>query len=300
MNTISQTGRTLAGVTDTSARGQALRPGREAGEVVLRRPSWPRRVLCAVARQGGPPFMLTYHGVSDVRRGDDPHGLMTSSERFARHVEWLSAAGYELGRVDHVWTELQRAPGRQGLGAISFDDGLAKTLFGTLPTLERHGAHATAFITTGYLGRRHPDLGGDERIVTASQVVELAHAGMEIGAHSVSHPDLTTLPYLAVLDEMRRSKATLEDLIAAPVTSFAYPHGRFSPSVAAAAREAGFGCACASSGGAHWRAYALPREGMLPSTGVARLALKVWGLDGPVLAVAHARTRVRQALAASG
>lgn len=293
MDTISRTGRTIAGAIGSPAPGAALRPGHEAGEVVLRRPSWALRALGASLRRGRPPFALTYHGVGDVPPGHDPHGLMTSPPRFARHVAWLSDAGYELGRVDHVWTELQRAPRRQGLAAVSFDDGLADTLFGVLPVLERHGAQATAFITTGYLGRRHPDLRGDEQIVTAAQVVELFEAGMEIGAHSVSHPDLTTLSYVAVLDEMRRSRATLEDLVGAPVTSFAYPHGRFSPSVAAAAREAGFRCACASGGGADWRPYALPREGMLPSTGLRRLALKAWGLDAPVLAVAHARSRGR-------
>lgn len=241
--------------------------------------------------------MLTYHGIGDVAAALDPHGLMITPERFGRHLDWLGAAGYELGRVDRVWGELQRAPGRQGLAALSFDDGLARTLFSLLPLLEPRGAQATAFITTGQLGRRHPDLGVDERIVTAAEVVELAAAGMEMGAHSVDHPDLTMLPYTAVLDQMRRSKATLEDLIGAPVTSFAYPHGRFSPSVAAAAREAGFACACASGGGGHWLPYALPREGMLPSTGVRRLRLKAWGLDGPLLAAAGARFRVRQVLA---
>jgi peptidoglycan/xylan/chitin deacetylase (PgdA/CDA1 family) len=70
--------------------------------------------------------------------------------------------------------------------------------------------------------------GGDVRrdlMMTPAQVKSLSERGMEVGAHTVSHPILTQL----CLDEARReitnSKRCLESITAEPVRLFAYPNG---------------------------------------------------------------------------
>lgn len=105
------------------------------------------------------------------------------------------------------------------------------------------------------------------RRLSAAALRELAVDGaLEIGAHTVSHPALATLPPSAQRAELRESRARLEDLCGRPVRALAYPYGRpgtdYSPETMALAREAGFVCACANVAGAVDRAtdpFELPR-----------------------------------------
>ncbi len=91
-------------------------------------------------------------------------------------------------------------------------------------------------------------------MMTSAQVRALADAGMEIGAHTITHPILACLDDEAALREMRTSRATLESLLDRPVLSFAYPNGRpgrdYLPRDVALARQAGFQLAVSTAPGA--------------------------------------------------
>jgi peptidoglycan/xylan/chitin deacetylase (PgdA/CDA1 family) len=63
-------------------------------------------------------------------------------------------------------------------------------------------------------------------MMRSSQVRELHEAGMQIGAHTVSHPILAKLDERAVATELGESRRCLQAIIDAPVTLFAYPNGR--------------------------------------------------------------------------
>ena len=76
--------------------------------------------------------------------------------------------------------------------------------------------------------------------LTTDDVVALARAGVEIGAHSVSHRNLSRLPPAEIASEMSASRARLQALCGQPVAGFAYPAGFVSPAVTGAARDAGF------------------------------------------------------------
>jgi peptidoglycan/xylan/chitin deacetylase (PgdA/CDA1 family) len=72
---------------------------------------------------------------------------------------------------------------------------------------------------------------------------------VEIGAHTVTHPSLSSLSLDSQRNEILRSKATLEEIGGEPVTSFAYPYGKrrdYSAQTVALVREAGFTCACSN------------------------------------------------------
>jgi peptidoglycan/xylan/chitin deacetylase (PgdA/CDA1 family) len=73
-----------------------------------------------------------------------------------------------------------------------------------------------------------------------AQLGEIASRGVEIGAHSHSHPDLDTLPQQKAWQEIADCKRHLETELGAVVVSFAYPHGYSSPRVRRLVREAGY------------------------------------------------------------
>lgn len=63
-------------------------------------------------------------------------------------------------------------------------------------------------------------------MMKTGQVMALHRAGMEIGAHTVSHPILATMPEHAARAEIANSKCQLEGIVKARVRLFAYPNGK--------------------------------------------------------------------------
>lgn len=76
---------------------------------------------------------------------------------------------------------------------------------------------------------------------------------MEIGAHTVTHPFLSTHSVAFQRDEIQRSKADLEKILERPVTSFAYPFGDYTAETVPLLLESGFACACSTIAATVWQ-----------------------------------------------
>ncbi len=85
------------------------------------------------------------------------------------------------------------------------------------------------------------------------QVAKVRDAGMTIGAHSVSHPNLAWLPPAAQEAQMRESKLALSSHLGIPVRHFSYPSPIDPPCLnrdsMAAARQVGFAAALSTFAG---------------------------------------------------
>lgn len=109
--------------------------------------------------------------------------------------------------------------------------------------------------------------GGQDLMLSAEMVVALDRNGVEIGAHTVTHPILTSLDDDSARREIAGGKRQLEALTGRPVRLFAYPNGKagkdFDARHVAMVREAGFDAAFTTAAGAadpaHDR-YQLPRS----------------------------------------
>ena len=98
------------------------------------------------------------------------------------------------------------------------------------------------------------------------QLRQLRRLGMDVGAHTVSHPILARLAPAAAREEIAASKARLEEILREPVTLFAYPNGvpdhDYAAEHAAMVRECGFAAAVSTAWGSATRdtdRYQLPR-----------------------------------------
>ncbi len=88
---------------------------------------------------------------------------------------------------------------------------------------------------------------------------------IEIGAHTVTHPFLSSLPVILQRDEIQVSKADLAEMINRPVTSFSYPFGDRTTETVELTRTAGFDCACSTVADIIWQqsdCFQLPRFGV--------------------------------------
>lgn len=88
------------------------------------------------------------------------------------------------------------------------------------------------------------------RALSSEEVIALAQGKLiEIGSHTVTHPVLSMLPVALQQEEIRQSKASLEEILNCPVTSFAYPYGarcNYTDETIAIIQQAGFTCACST------------------------------------------------------
>lgn len=208
--------------------------------------------------------VLMYHSVAE----DPPrttHRLSVGPDAFAAQLAHLRAHDVATVTFSQVAAAMAGGPPLpERAVALTFDDGYADFHETVLPLLQRHGCTATVFVTTGWLDDAGAHRAGDplDRMMAWSQVVECAAAGVEIGAHSHSHPELDQLPDGLLAEELSLSKVLLEERLGAPVPTVAYPFGYWSPRVRDAVRSAGFRHAAAVANrlaGAGQDGYALPR-----------------------------------------
>ena len=109
----------------------------------------------------------------------------------------------------------------------------------------------------------------------AGDLRALAGAGWEIGAHTHSHPHLTTLDDAALARELSESRERVEQTMGAPCRSLAYPYGDFDERVVEAARAAGYEAACTLDVGSHGGDPLIwPRVGVYRGEPDWRVALK--------------------------
>jgi peptidoglycan-N-acetylglucosamine deacetylase len=72
------------------------------------------------------------------------------------------------------------------------------------------------------------------------QLRQLQRMGMEIGSHTLTHPQLTGLDRGQILHELTESKHKLEDMLGDAVTAFCYPEGKFNQTARSCVIEAGY------------------------------------------------------------
>jgi len=88
----------------------------------------------------------------------------------------------------------------------------------------------------------------DHRLMTVEELITISRDGLiDIGAHTVNHPDLATLPSERQRWEIEMSKRQLEAWLGRPVRWFAYPYGSGNSVTRQLVKEAGFEVACSMS-----------------------------------------------------
>ncbi len=226
-----------------------------------------------MASRSLPPLALAYHGVADVPLRQDRHGLFVRPQDLRRQITKLRSWGYRLVSFGEL-ARLASASEAAGHAAFTFDDGLVDNAETLAPLLEEEGAPATVFVVSGWLGRPHRSVPWT-RIMSETELGELRATGVEIGAHTVSHPDLSALSYEAALEELAGSKSELEAVLGEAVEVAAYPYGRANEETVRACRDAGFLAACSATGRGSWLdPHNLPRQDMENGSTMIGLRLK--------------------------
>jgi peptidoglycan/xylan/chitin deacetylase (PgdA/CDA1 family) len=203
--------------------------------VPIREPQ-PKRRIEAILAAFMPPLrrtrrivVLCYHSVhpTNSQRSATPHD-------FEHQIEWLNE-NCEIVHYSSIPRLATSTTDGRPLVAVTFDDGYEDNHRYALPILQAHGVHATVFVTTGLVDNNREVIRRfarswrmpEEEVKGLSwvQISEMRAAGFDIGAHTRTHPILSRMDERAARDEIRTSRAAIEDHLGEAVSLFAYPFG---------------------------------------------------------------------------
>lgn len=193
--------------------------------------------------------ILAYHSISST-----PMPLIGSfavdEATFGAHLDQVAERGLRCLTVSQLLDAIDA--GDEALveraALITFDDGFSDFRTAALRALRARGMASTLYVATGLLrGGAEPPVheGLGAHMLEVSELEALAaEDGVELGAHSHTHPHLDTLGTRRARYEIEHSRAVIEDAAQAPVATFAYPHGYSGPRVRRLVRAAGYRGAC--------------------------------------------------------
>lgn len=179
--------------------------------------------------------VLVYHSIAQHHVGQtgEQRELDVDTAAFRAQMSYLARQRYHVISLEELVDALE---GRRTVPAnavvITFDDGWKDQFEDALPILEQYGFTATFFVYTGAIGNGPAFMTWDDLRV-------LQRAGMTIGAHSRTHPQLTRRE-VVLSDEVAGSRADIQRNLGVAPDLFAYPYGAWDRRVAAAVRAAGF------------------------------------------------------------
>jgi peptidoglycan/xylan/chitin deacetylase (PgdA/CDA1 family) len=197
--------------------------------------------------------VLFYHRIADDRATP----WTTSNRNFARQIRWL-ARHFEIVPLEEAQRRIRNGDHPRPCVSITFDDGYAENCHHAIPLLLREKIPCTYFVTLENVLRAEPfahDVALGNRFPPNSldQLRAMAAHGVEIGAHTRTHPDLGQISDEDMLHrEVVGPKDELQNLLDRPVRYFAFPFGQYmnlSSRAFQIAAGAGYEAVCSAYGG---------------------------------------------------
>lgn len=253
-----------------------------------------------------PKFViLLYHKIGRYPSNAKFPGLYVAESDFDEQIKYLKYSGFtfltltELKAVyDFYYVDGDGGAGGGGgaarvapalinprgkYAAITFDDGSMSVYGGGFPVLKDNGVKATVFMVSGLVGGVNDwDVKNGENpdeMLGEAELKEMAEYGVEIGAHTRTHPHLTAISAGEALDEIGSSKKDLEELTGGKINFFAYPYGDYNEETERLAEKAGFMGACVTKTGIVKKGadfFALRRVAIRHNTGLFKFKRKIF------------------------
>lgn len=210
------------------------------GDILFIKPKPPQKTADQSDQTTKPPPgtelwipVLVYHriGYAPAEASDVYKSLTIEPEWFEKHLHYLQEHGFTAVRFSDVAEYFKTGkPLPKSPVMINFDDGYKDFYENALPLLKKYKMTGTLFMVSGYIG--YP------AYLNLDQLKEARDAGIEIGAHSMTHAKLTKVENAR--EEITKSKQVLEEKLGIKVTTFAYPYGLYNDEIEQMVRDGGY------------------------------------------------------------
>jgi len=200
--------------------------------------------------------VLMYHAVT-AEPLNDPDQASVPAALFDAQMAALRRLGLAVVPLEEGMARLTAGSPREPMVSVVFDDGYVGVHDHALEILARYQVPATLFLVTRWIGEpafpwAPPSLG---RPLTWNEVGRLVReAGCRVGSHTHTHPVLATLAADRAREELRMSRAIIEERLGISPVAFAYPYGSygtFSAHTRQWLAQEGFSIACLTVWGRH-------------------------------------------------
>ena len=183
--------------------------------------------------------ILSYHAVGTKVDGDVNSIYSLKTDEFRMHCDLIEQFSDQYA-IPIVPFETFSENGI----TLTFDDGYADALSVVGPELSKRKIPFHVFVSPGKA------LSKDPLYLSPVELVELASiSGATIGSHGYSHVPLTKLSATDMLQELTKSKDSLEQILQSPIHTMSYPFGLVNDVIRAAAEKSGFTQAACSKWG---------------------------------------------------
>jgi peptidoglycan/xylan/chitin deacetylase (PgdA/CDA1 family) len=192
-----------------------------------------RRRVCSLP-------ILAYHAVA---HDDDP--ITVRPAAFREHLATLQSAGWEFIDLHTGITRLRRGTLTMRQLCLTFDDAYVDFRDEVVPLLVERGIPATVFVPFAYMGgtsswsRREKG----RRVLSVDEIQSLPTPPVTIGSHTMTHPNLKTLPPAQYEFELGVALSRARELTGREEIVLAYPFGEFTRRVRNAAACSGYAAA---------------------------------------------------------
>ncbi len=185
------------------------------------------------------------------------HKIFVTQQQFEQHMQFLAKQDFTPITFKEYFAfrdgkrSLQQFPKKPII--LTFDDAYINNLDNALPILQKYNFKAVLYALGDLqIQDNHWDVKHGEpthQLMSPEQLKIMVQAGIEIGAHSMTHANLVKLNEAACWQEIIESKHNLENLLGESIISFAYPYGSYNATVKHLTERAGFRCAVATDRG---------------------------------------------------
>ena len=194
----------------------------------------------------GNVHILMYHQIGVFPARPPSHRAQVCDlNRFRAHLTLLRKKGYHPISLSDAYAGLK---GQQALPpkavVLSFDDGYVDFLRQAAPILKDFSYPAIVYAVTGLLGQTSqwvaPEGLTPQPLMSAAELQEVQRLGFEIGSHTHTHLRMKKAAPTLIRQELRDSKAKLEDILGTSVPHFCYPYGSYDLAAIEAVQKAGY------------------------------------------------------------
>jgi peptidoglycan/xylan/chitin deacetylase (PgdA/CDA1 family) len=152
--------------------------------------------------------------------------LTVTTAQFEAQLTFLKSKNYQFISAQNMldfYIDNKPLPPKPLL--LTFDDGYLNNLELAYPILKKHGAKATIFIPTSFVGITNKWDNGNDAIMSLEQLKNLDPSVFELALHSHEHRNYADLNVAEIASDVARNVAFFKknNLNYTPV--FAYPYG---------------------------------------------------------------------------
>jgi peptidoglycan/xylan/chitin deacetylase (PgdA/CDA1 family) len=187
--------------------------------------------------------ILMYHSIELMPKSTVMRSLHVSPNNFKFQMQLLNFLGYKGLSISELKPYLNGEKFGKVVG-ITFDDGYQNNLINAAPELIKYNFSATCYIVADKIAESNNwDLkeGVTQRpLMSEYEINEWLSLGMDIGAHSRTHVDLTSISKQKAQEEIIICKTDLEKKFKVPVNDFCYPFGRYDDFISNIVKDAGY------------------------------------------------------------